>query len=136
MTEIEKLEQALEMLNAHKFCGACTTASVQKVASCTVCDRYILHKAVLTALREKLDRLKNPPLTVEELRQMVGQPVFVHLLRKIGDIESGWFLVIEMGGDIYLQDAKTFELYPEDTCEENYGIDYIAYRYKPEEELK
>lgn len=35
------------------------------------------HKACAVALREKLAREQNEPLTIEELREMDGKPVFI-----------------------------------------------------------
>lgn len=94
-------------------------------------NKYSLD-SVITFLRAQAERDNPKPLTLDELRKMDGQPVWVVILTKIGDIKSSWFLVSD-GYELNLQNSETYELYPDDTYEERYGEDYIAYRYPPKE---
>lgn len=51
-------------------------------------------KCAISALEERIDREKNEPLTIEELRQMNGQPVWCADLKEWGivkmDTIGGW----------------------------------------------
>ena len=62
MSEIEKAIQRLE-----EYIGNdCYTTGFQRICS-----------TAITALHEKLERQKNDPLTIKELREMDGEPVWV-----------------------------------------------------------
>ena len=76
-------------------------------------------KTSLAALREKLERQQNDPLTLEELREMDGEPVWV----------DDWFM------DTHCWElSEDAEDYFEGRNESQYGSAWLAYRHKPEEE--
>ena len=81
----------------------------------------------LEALREKAEREDNKPLTLEELRQMDGKPVYIVSASRTG---SGWVIF-----DIHNDDGFGM-------CDEtwyfakSYGKAWIAYRHKPKEVTK
>lgn len=85
----------------------------------------------LEALREKAEREDPKPLTIEELRQMDGEPVWVKNKNAI-NYEGEW-CVIQV-----LRDRLHFEaLIPgiEDMWYQSstYSKEWIAYRHKPKE---
>lgn len=70
----------------------------------------------ISALREKLEREKNEPLTLDELRKMYGEPVWV--VWPDGRVKSQWWVI----GDA---DWKVLEFF------RDYGKTHVAYRNKP-----
>ena len=81
--------------------------------------------AVVKALEEVPDKDvgKNEPLTLDELRRMDGEPVWV---QSPGVPEYGRWAIVEGVGEncLFLRDDFT--------CHD-YGKTWLAYRYKPEE---
>lgn len=84
-----------------------------------------------TALKEKLERLKsatppNNPLTMEELREMDGEPVFIKRIGSDHPDDRAWALV-DVGHELCktVDGVKAFF--------EFYGKSWLAYRRKPEE---
>lgn len=71
-------------------------------------------KAAVEALREKQERENPKPLTLEEMRSMIGEPVWVKV-NDVGKIRGGGYWTIVSKAVIGLFDAFT------------------AYRHKPEE---
>lgn len=63
----------------------------------------------------------NDPLTLEELREMDGEPVWVHGL--CDDTESGWH-ILERTGPSNARQVLHYE---------SFGRTWLAYRRKPEE---
>lgn len=74
---------------------------------------------------------ENKPLTLEQLKQMDGNPVWVEFINPVGDIKSSWFLVSN-DYSFKITNSETYELYPDEEDEDWYGIDYVAYVHKPE----
>ena len=70
------------------------------------------NKAALAALREKQERMNPKPLTLEELRQMIDEPVWV-VVKSSG---RGFWVIV---------DATWLGM----------TNGYTAYRYKPREEV-
>ena len=83
-------------------------------------------RMAISALRAQQAAEKNEPLTLEELREMIGEPVWV---QSPGIPEYGrWAIVEGVGEDsLFLRDDFT--------CRE-YGKIWLAYRRKPEEGTK
>ena len=104
----------------------------------------------LTALKEKLEREKNEPLTIEEILKMNGKPVWC----QTGDGYEGWALVIvdkyqDGGHYLYLfsddltrdginecfePDEDFINLKFSDDPDGHFGLHVLgwrAYRYKP-----
>lgn len=82
----------------------------------------------IDALREKAEREDTKPLTLEELRQMVGEPVYIVIIggTVIGRNATGWKIVNYAGHvQIEFTDGKLFFV-------EQYG-NWLAYRHKPKE---
>ena len=72
---------------------------------------------------------KVEPLTLDELRKMDGEPVWIHFIGGTVIRNDGWFIVSQIGtSEIFLSGKvsvyKNF-LY--------YGETWLAYRQKPEE---
>ena len=82
---------------------------------------YVFETAI-EALQEKLEREKNPPLTLEELRVMAGEPVWIKTIDSFWD---GWGIVT--GGCDLVYDGDGDEWYTEE-----YGSKWLAYRHKPD----
>ena len=68
---------------------------------------------------------QNEPLTIEQLREMDGEPVWVVLGDEKWSRLNGWYLVHH--GSAYLARVDDWEL---DATE--YGVEWIAYRRPPE----
>ena len=69
----------------------------------------------------------NEPLTIEQLREMDGEPVWVALTDEKWSRLNGWYLVHH--GNAYLARTDDWEL-----DAEGYGVEWIAYRRPPEGE--
>lgn len=78
----------------------------------------------LEALREKADRENPAPLTVEELRQHEGLPVFL----VIENVDVKNWAIIDFAGDERTRFQNGFRL-----SNEVYGKTWTAYRNKPKE---
>ena len=70
----------------------------------------------------------NEPLTIEQLREMDGEPVWVVLTNEKWSRLNGWHLVHH--GNAYLARTDDWELDAED-----YGVEWTAYRRPPEGEV-
>ncbi len=87
-----------------------------------------LFDIAIAALRAQQERENPKPLTLEELREMHGEPVWV----QSPDLPKyGRWAIVE-GVDI---DAKILYLKADCTCHD-YGKVWLAYRYKPGEVTK
>lgn len=79
-----------------------------------------LFKIAAEALREKADRENPQPLTLEELRQMDGEPVWID---DWWEDSHGWELSMD-AADYFEGERRT---------EKEYGSIWVAYRHKPKE---
>ena len=92
----------------------------------------------LETLREKAEREDPRPLTPDELRQMIGQPVWTVGVYLDGDTWAGWDIV-----DGFDNDGVTFgystekpEWWAYDLRDQDgrlFGCAWVAYRHKPKE---
>ena len=90
----------------------------------------MMNNLALTALRAQLERENPKPLTVEELKERVGKPIFTVTSGVVGS--GRWeFLRDEHKGTLYLATMDERYEAPEDT----YGKTWLAYRYQPKEEV-
>lgn len=103
-----------------------------------VTDLYLLDKTfILDAIREKQERENPKPLTIEELRGMDGDPVWVSDRKYPSD--SG-YCVIRAPKDTFSDYGDQFCIAEIPGCEcgwyefKKYGMDWIAYRHRPEED--
>lgn len=80
---------------------------------------------IIDALVERIDYRHQKPLTIEEMREMVGKPVWVVCLAtdKYTDPPDEWQIVTKSITGI-------FAVWEEACCltEKSYGTDWIAYR--------
>ena len=81
------------------------------------------HRVAISALRAKRERENQKPLTLDELRQMDGEPVWV---QSPGVPEYGRWAIVEGVGE------NCLFLHDDFTCHD-YGKTWLAYRQKPEE---
>ena len=87
-----------------------------------VTDLYLIDKKfIMDAIREKQERENPKPLTIEELRQMHGEPVFI---RKLDGDQSFWMLAYP---DVVSNRLGWLDY-------RNYGSAWVAYRHKPKED--
>lgn len=100
------------------------------------CTSYLKQACdlAITALRAQQEQ-PNEPLTLEELREMDGEPVWVQdlLIPKC----SVWHFAIKHDGEIRLFDTVALGrgiVGYNATTGENYGKTWLAYRRKPEQE--
>ena len=108
-------------------------------------SRYtILREALdmaISALREQdvadKDAGKNEPLTLDELRKMDGEPVWVSVSNnwRESGVSEGWCIVRFHSEDdrvrVYVYDTRHGARF---FAQQDYGESWIAYRRKPEEE--
>ncbi len=100
----------------------------------------------LEALREKAEREDPKPLTLEELRQMDGEPVYLEY--QLGQhTYTGWnvlksVFLTEKGDYLKCIDGKLFSVVgmervkfitEQSFATQDYGKTWIAYRHKPKE---
>lgn len=91
------------------------------------------YRDALEALREKVERENPEPLTLDELRQMDGEPVWIQNIKN--PERSRWELMT------YAIYSETIKMYQVRTCfaqklacirwSDNYGKTWLAYRIKP-----
>lgn len=114
MNAIEKSEKIQGLINLFQ------TADLFKPITVVIneADNQDDAEIILEALREKAERDNNPPLTEEQIRGMVGQPVFVDynltgtkewaIIKSVSDMKI-WF---SDGMYIWLNDIdKTVDVY-------------------------
>ena len=86
----------------------------------------------LTAENEVLRHPPNPPLTLEELREMDGEPVWVQAAKASGKIPARWMLLECSHKDRALYLFTPASGITQGYKGENYGKTWLAYRRKPE----
>ena len=73
----------------------------------------------------------NPPLTLEELREMRGKPVYIAGNFEDDDLDcSGWKVVERIYDDKFIKFTDLIWLSLNHHC---FGVEWLAYRRKPEE---
>lgn len=77
----------------------------------------------------EIDQFKNTPLTLEELREMDGEPVWIERCGSDSPDDKEWALVFVRGG-FCRTSVGNIAYFP------LYGIGWLAYRHKPEEASK
>lgn len=84
----------------------------------------------LAALREKAERENPKPMTLDELRQMDGEPAYFVSLR---DGFSAWGIVrvVNMSQTWFIAVAGSERAFGE---RDSYGTEWIGYRSKPKED--
>ena len=96
-------------------------------------DDHITHWTPLPAPPDKDNNVPikapNEPLTLEQLREMDGEPVWVVLVDEKFSGLNGWYLVHH--GSAYLARIDDWEL-----DYDKYGVEWLAYRRPPEGEEK
>lgn len=107
-------------------CCGCEAPSGGLVLYCPRCGRPLTEEA-WAGLERRLDaQLPNEPLTLEELREMVREPVW--LQRKLVTL-SGWNVLRGIRGEVdEVEFADGLVLSP--SCN---GKTWLAYRRRPEE---
>lgn len=120
MNEIEK---AIEVAKIKQICEFCVDMSdvncfkCKKVNPVTVEDLRQYYNHIIQALKEKQERENPQPLTLDELREMGGEPYWHNSLTGRGD---EWNI-------LYPQIANAAKDY-------KYGQNWLAYRYRPDGE--
>ncbi len=88
----------------------------------------------IAALRAQAKTEKNDPLTLDELRKMDGEPVWVKFLNKIGKSEYRIIRSFSNNNGIYFENYdKEFGPYAS-LYLGHYGKTWLAYFHKPEED--
>lgn len=76
----------------------------------------------------------NEPLTLDELREMDGEPVYIYYTEpdlEFHEQENGWMLIEEFGVNCDGKKIVCFSNSDFYNYLENYGKTWLAYRYKP-----
>ena len=105
--------------------------------SCESCRmEHVQLRAWLAELRD-IKQERNAPLTMDELRQMDGEPVWVsvsNIWRESG-VSEGWCIVRFHSEDdrvrVYVYDTRHGARF---FAQQDYGASWIAHRQKPEED--
>ena len=122
----KRAADVLGMAITFNGCGRCTSDELREAVS-----------AAIAALREKAEREDPKPLTLEELRQMIGEPVYVVPLAgkpmcAVGENKGEWCVVFS-----WFNNSEIELEIPGDVCNsyqgEKCGKTWIAYRHKPKE---
>lgn len=88
-------------------------------------------KMALAALRAQQEAAKNEPLTIEELRGMVGQPVWIEPTKDTPDSDDwdpAWVILREDYVFVY---SKSSESRVHIRFLKDYGKTWLAYRRQP-----
>lgn len=117
----KRASDVLGMAVTFNGCGRCTSDELKEAVH-----------AAIAALREKAEREDPKPLTLEELRQMDGEPFYVKLIAydnyyyypAILDCVGGVDVAIWCGSESDYLDLRY------------YGETFLAYRHKPREGRK
>lgn len=93
------------------------------------------------ALREKAEREDPKPLTIEELRQMIGEPVWIVGVYFTGDSWQGWDIIERVDHDgicfgYSTEFAEWWSYNLRDADGTLCGCSWCAYRHKPKEVQK
>ena len=95
-------------------------------------------KIVLAELRRLMALENNAPLTLDELREMDGEPVWVKVIDHTAICEiydcDGWGLCRKSWVRVW--NADIADLYHTNWDFKDYCISWLAYRNKPKEEIK
>lgn len=111
--------------------------AIKELMPFTLCDVYSdnLRESCRMAIAALREQEQSKPLTVEELRKMYGEPVWVKVidhdcLKDVADDFDGWGLVRTSW--VRLWDAKRADLISVSWHFEEYG-QWLAYRKPPKE---
>lgn len=86
----------------------------------------------IAALRTHQEREHPQPLSLDELREMKDEPVYLSVADKLLDGGSGWHIIKAVTSDKIIYRGWQCTYTPIDGL----GVDYNLYRHKPEEEPK
>lgn len=121
------IQEAIEDMEARLFCHT-------GIADHPEPKRVAVLELTLEVLREKQERENPEPLTIAELRQMDGEPVYLHTFSSVQrKTNIAQWAIIEAAGDanaVFLRAGCNSRL-TKWFC--NYGKTWNAYRHKPKE---
>ncbi len=109
----------------------CNNCNVKNTDCCNSCAQ----KIALQALQEKQEREDPQPLTIEELRQMDGEPVWF----ETGEVSINeqilgkWAIITELTDKALWITAAAMPRYGNAWKYDSYGKTWLAYKYKPNE---
>ncbi len=92
--------------------------------------------AIIRAAVEEIERLTPPPggpLTLEELREIDGEPVWIMPAKEGGRIPARWMLVSDHSTEVDLYLFQPNSGIAQGYTGKSYGKTWLAYRRKPEE---
>lgn len=92
-------------------------------------DSNLTRKITIQALEEKLERENPQPLTLEELRQMIGEPIFI---KRKYEAVGHWKILDSYGKCSTIEETFDFSD-GEFEILKHYGKAWLAYRYPPKE---
>lgn len=130
-------EEAINVLVNEKECVLRETCERLECASCElvmpVGNILSAYDIAIDVLREQEERENPTPLTLDELRQMDGEPVWL----ETGEVSIGeqicgsWEIFIGRESAIYYFTRRKRGFFAE-----HYGKTWLAYRSKPKEAMK
>jgi hypothetical protein len=112
----KRAAEVLSMAVTFNGCGRCTSDELREAV-----------RLAVAALQEKAEREDPKPLTLEELRQMDGEPVWIKAKHYMtfADVVN---IIGKEDGDSFLRLKLCYRLQ-----ENGYGRTWTAYRHKPKE---
>jgi hypothetical protein len=118
MTDTEKAIRQFELLRKLGYAGS------------ELPSHDVLLKAE-NALRTQQERENPQPLTLEQLRERVGKPVWIDIIGYMGNMTSEWGLV--NGCMKSIETSSGYALYYDDDDGDDYGKTWLAYDHEPKE---
>lgn len=104
-----------------KHCLCCGAIIPEEQQVCSICEETTVGKAI----NKREQKEQNAPLTLEELSQIKGEPVWV----------SGYGWNIAYGVTDFFAPIRLIVGRRDTISLEGYGEHIVAYRHKPEEEV-
>lgn len=108
--------------------GAMAGLSARNPMTDVLRQRLDAINAAQDALRAQMEQENPEPLTLDELRSMVGEPVWVVCLDSTWGVPTGWRILDEDRGHVGIWDKVSY------LPENEYGTAWLAYCHKPKEE--
>lgn len=125
-TNEEIVENARRILYGHDPDEAFSGAEIGQISAALGVARIVL--------RVQQERENTKPLTLDELREMDGEPVWIAPKKEGGKITARWMLVSAHSTEVDLYLFQPNSGIAQGYTGKSYGTAWLAYRHKPREE--
>jgi len=133
MTDVEKAIDLIECFFRESD-NECKNLNCENQSPSCKFEREAAMEFMITALRSQAEREANEPLTLDELKQMDGEPIWF----ETGEISideqilGRWAIITERTNKAIWITCTKGNRYGNAWLFENYGKTWFAYRYKKE----